>query len=337
MKENVDKVIQNMYISNIKLYKNYTYGGKKRRILMSYITASTQVLDENAVLSAIEKSLAMIEFDIQGKVLWANENFAKVMEYEAMEMPGLLHKQFCAPEFVNSFEYTKLWNELKRGKPFQEKIKRVTKRNCIRWFEATYTPIIDDEGKVIAVLKIATDITERENTTAKVTTELQDMAQKLLKRAEEGIASSNQIAMSIEKVVEESNGNMQVLQSLEQKAHLVRQTTKAIRDISSQTNLLALNAAIEAAHAGKYGLGFNVVATEVRKLAKQTEEATKEVNTNLEGIATQVSEIATGTKRAQVVISDSQIRTQMAVDEFMGIGEAARELDDQAKVLGELL
>ncbi|URN96773.1 MAG: methyl-accepting chemotaxis protein [Candidatus Pristimantibacillus lignocellulolyticus] len=130
---------------------------------------------------------------------------------------------------------------------------------------------------------------------------------------------------------------MQVLQSLEQKAQLVRQTTKAIRDISSQTNLLALNAAIEAAHAGEYGLGFNVVATEVRKLAKQTEEATKEVNANLEGIAIQVSEIATGTKRAQIVISDSQLRTQMAVDEFTGIGEAARALDDQAKVLSELI
>nr|WP_275900832.1 methyl-accepting chemotaxis protein [Paenibacillus periandrae] len=298
---------------------------------------SNQVLDENAVLSAIEQSLAMIEFDIHGKVLWVNDNFAKAMEYEAAEMPGLSHRQFCTAEFVNSPEYQKLWNDLKSGRPFQEKILRVTKKQRLLWLEATYSPVYDTEGQVIAVIKVATDITARETTTIQVTHDLQQMAHDLLKRAEEGISSSHQIATAIELVVKETHDNMQVLQLLENKADSVRGIIRTIRDIASQTNLLALNAAIEAAHAGEHGRGFDVVASEVRKLAKQAEEATKEVNSNLEGITTQVAEIVKGTKRSQTLITESQRLTQQAVDEFTGIGQAARQLDKQAHTLGDQL
>ncbi|SFL54510.1 methyl-accepting chemotaxis sensory transducer with Pas/Pac sensor [Paenibacillus sp. 1_12] len=298
---------------------------------------SNQVLDEKAVLSAIDRSLAMIEFDIHGKVLWANDNFAKTMDYETAEMPGLMHRQFCTPEFVNSPEYAALWNDLKRGHPFQEKILRVTKNRRLLWFEATYSPVFDAEGQVQAVIKVATDITARENATTQVTSDLQQMAHDLLQRAEEGIFSSQQIASAVESVVKEANDNIQVLQLLENKASSVRGIMRTIRDIASQTNLLALNAAIEAAHAGEHGRGFNVVANEVRKLAKQAEEATAEVNSNLEGIAAQVTEIAKGTKRSQTLITDSQRLTQQAVDEFTGIGLAAQQLDKQAHALGELL
>ncbi|OAB47314.1 methyl-accepting chemotaxis protein [Paenibacillus antarcticus] len=299
--------------------------------------SSTQVLEQSAVLAAMEQSLAMIEFDTEGKVLWVNANFARAMDYEASKMVGMMHKQFCTQEFVNSSEYVTLWKDLKSGRPFQEKILRVSKNQRLLWFEATYIPVYDAEGDVQAVIKVATDITHRENAMTQVTSGLQQMAENLLKRAEEGVSSSHQIASSIERVVKESDDNMQLLKLLEDKANSVRGIMKTIRDVASQTNLLALNAAIEAAHAGEHGRGFSVVATEVRKLSKQAEEATKEVNANLEGIAAQVAEIAKGTKRSQTVITDSQHRTQQAVDEFTGFGEAARQLDTQAKTLADML
>lgn len=305
--------------------------------LRNDIYSSSQVLEQNAVLAAIEQSLAMIEFDTEGKVLWANDNFARAMGYEAAEMVGMIHRQFCTREFVNSSEYTTLWKELKSGRPFQEKILRVSKNQHLLWFEATYTPVYDTEGHVQAVIKVATDITARENGATQMTSDLQQMAEDLLRRAEEGISSSRQVATAIERVVQESNDNMQTLQLLEDKADSVRYSMKIIRDVASQTHLLALNAAIEAAHAGEYGRGFSVVATEVRKLSKQAEEATKEVNANLEAIATQVAEIAKGTHRSQNVIMDSQRLTQQAVDEFTGIGQAALQLDTQAKRLAEML
>lgn len=299
--------------------------------------ATTQVLDQKSVLAAIEQSLAMIEFDSQGRVLWVNENFAKSMGYRSAEMPGMLHSQLCLPEFVNSPEYMKLWEGLRQGKSFQDKIVRVTKQGRSICLEATYMPILNNEGRVDAILKIATDIAEREKVAARVTTELLRMSEELLSRAKEGIARSYEVESAIEKVVAGSHENMAVLEQLEGQTGLIRRMVLTIRDIASQTHLLALNAAIEAAHAGEHGRGFNVVAVEVRKLAGQVQEATKEVNLYVEGIVAQVQEIVKGTKASQVVVTDSQTRIQQAVDEFIGIGEAAKQLDAQAKDLSQIM
>lgn len=303
---------------------------------ISSITVSNPKLNVHAMLSAIEQNLAIIAFDIDGTVIWANDHFAKAMEYEKSEMLGLKHKQFCAAEYVNSPDYIKLWEDLRNGRPFQEKILRLNKHRQPRWFEATYMPVTNEAGQVEAVLKIATDITEREQMTGKVTAELQEMADALLGRADVGIESSHLIESAIEEVVKESDDNMTALQLMERKADDVQKTMKAIRSIASQTQMLALNAAIEAAHAGEYGRGFNVVANEVRKLAKQTEEATQEVNATLQNILAQVAELSNGIKQTQKVIADTQLRTKQAVQEFTSIVQSARELDSQARMLGEM-
>lgn len=294
---------------------------------------TTQVLDKRAVLTAIEQSLAMIEFDVQGKVLWANENFAQAMGYYSSEMPGMLHKQFCSQQFVNSTAYAKLWEDLRNGLPFQNKILRITKTGNAIWLEATYMPVRDEEGRVIAILKMATDINAREQATSQMTENLLKMSEELLGRAQEGISHSQEVEAVIERVAVGASDNMTVLHLLEQQTSFIRKIVRTIRDIASQTNILSLNAAIEAAHAGEHGRGFNVVAIEVRKLAGQVQEATKEVNGYVEDIVNHVHEVVNGTKLSQEVVAESQLRIQRAVDEFISIGEAARQLDMQAKEL----
>jgi len=301
------------------------------------INGSTQVLEGKAVLAALEQSLAMIEFNTQGNVLWANENFARAMNYQVSELSGLDHRQFCTPDFVRSSEYGVLWGNLRSGKKFQEKIVRVTKDGRILWLEATYMPVHNDDGQVVAVLKVATDITARETAASQVTSELQQMAEDLLKRTEEGIERSQQAASAIERVANDNQSNLNFLQDLEQQTKAVRGIVQTIRDFASQTNLLALNAAIEAAHAGEHGRGFNVVATEVRRLAQQVQEAAKEIQANVEGIFEQVGQVSGGTKSSQKTIVNSQHQIQQAVDEFAGIGEAAGKLDAQAKTLRQMM
>ncbi|WP_276575525.1 methyl-accepting chemotaxis protein [Paenibacillus sp. YPG26] len=298
---------------------------------------SSQVLNEKSVLAAIERSLAMIEFDIQGNVLWVNENFARAMGYTAAEMPGMHHQSFCTPEFIRSPEYSGFWANFKKGYAFQEKIMRVAKDGRILWLEATYTPIYNEDGEVHAVLKIATDITYRENATTRLTSELQNTAEDLLRRAAAGVARSQEVEAVMGQVAKEAHDNLASFELLEKQSNSIRGIVKTVRDIANRTNLLALNAAIEAAHAGEHGRGFNVVAGEVRKLAQQVQEAIQEVNSYTEGITSKVLETLSVTQRSQTSIEDSQTCIRQAVDEFLGIGEAARQLDAQAKVLADTL
>ncbi|GLX69846.1 methyl-accepting chemotaxis protein [Paenibacillus glycanilyticus] len=298
---------------------------------------TSQVLDVYYVLAAMEKSLAMIELSTDGKVLWANDNFARAMGYETDEMPGLMHRQFCTPEFASSPGYLELWSNLRSGRIFQEKISRVSKDGRLLWFEATYMPVFHKEGHVEGILKVATDITERENATARLMDELQHMAQDLLDRTGEGIAGSRLIGRTIEDIVIEAGENMKVLDALEHEAESIRSTVHSIREVAKHTNLLALNAAIEAAHAGEHGRGFSVVAAEVRKLAKQADEAAKAVQTNLAGIVDEVGNMARAMRRSQHMISESRERARETVDGFTRIGESAYLLDEKAQGFKKLL
>ncbi|WP_028546609.1 methyl-accepting chemotaxis protein [Paenibacillus taiwanensis] len=298
---------------------------------------STQVLEGEAVIAALEQSLAMIEFNVHGEVLWANQLFAQAMGYQTDELPGKHHRQFCTPEYVNSSEYNSFWHNLRSGRKFQEKIVRVANGGRLIWLEATYMPIRNEEGQVIAVLKVATDITEREAIATQVMQELQQMAADLLTRTEDGIRRSQQVVQTIDHVAVDHETNLQFLRDLEQQTSAVRGIVKTIQQFATQTNLLALNAAIEAAHAGEHGRGFNVVATEVRKLAQHVQESAKAIQTTVNDISDQVQRVNGSTTNSQIAISSSQTEIQLAVAEFVGIGDAAVRLEAQAQTLSKMV
>ncbi|MET3657101.1 PAS domain S-box-containing protein [Sporosarcina psychrophila] len=266
------------------------------------INISTQVLNERAVLASLESNLAMIEFNLDGKVIWANQNFAQTLGYSVNVMKNMSHEQFCTLEFRNSKEYAELWDNLRKGKKFQEKIHRVSKAKDLLCLEATYIPVLNDKGEVNAVLKIATNITERENKTIEIVSQLKKLSEDLG-----------------EMVTDNSTENIKAFQSLKEQTNLISEVSKSIRNISSQTNILALNAAIEAARAGKHGLGFNVVATEVRKLAGDVEGAIKKVNANVDNITKEVMKVSEVTENSQRAVISTQSKINETMKEFEGI------------------
>ncbi|WP_255248175.1 methyl-accepting chemotaxis protein [Terribacillus saccharophilus] len=294
-------------------------------------------MDNNAVLSAAEKSLAMIEFTPFGEVLWANENFAATIGYHKAELPGMHHRQFCTPDFAHSADYNQFWSRLRSGQSFQDKIMRIARNGDVIWLEATYMPVCGSDGSVGAVLKIATDITAREIGTKTITSDLQQMANDLRDRTSSGIEKNNGAADSIQSIVAATTANIDATEALIKQTGSIQSLVQTIRDIANQTNLLALNAAIQAAHAGEHGRGFNVVADEVRKLASQAAEATKQAQENIGKMTEHIKRIEAVSHQAQQRSMDGKTRVQEVIEELYTLEQAAQNLDKQANELSLLI
>jgi methyl-accepting chemotaxis protein len=114
--------------------------------------------DDKAILAAISKSQAVIEFDLTGKILQANDNFCKAVGYDLAEIQGRHHSMFVDPSYAASSEYRDFWARLGRGEFDKRQYKRIGKGGKEIWIEASYNPVFSG-GKPYKVVKIATDIT----------------------------------------------------------------------------------------------------------------------------------------------------------------------------------
>lgn len=125
-----------------------------------------------SVLSALDQSMAVIEFDTGGHVLKANDNFLSTTGYAISEIKGKHHEMFCSAEYAGSDEYKQFWNSLRSGQVVSGQFDRVNKDGEVIWLEATYNPIRGAGGQVEKVIKFAADITQRildeQNVRAKV-------------------------------------------------------------------------------------------------------------------------------------------------------------------------
>ena len=112
-----------------------------------------------AIYQALDKVQAIIEFDLDGTVISANDNFLNTFEYELDEIVGQHHRIFCDPDYVESAEYAEFWDKLGRGEYHAADFKRLTKGGREIWLQASYNPVFDSDGKPIRVVKFATDVT----------------------------------------------------------------------------------------------------------------------------------------------------------------------------------
>ena len=122
--------------------------------------------DLNAVYEALDRVQAIIEFDLDGKIITANENFLRTFGYDAKEIVGQQHRMFCDPQYAASPEYAEFWKKLARGEIVESEFKRFAKGGEEIWLRASYNPVFDGDGNPIRVVKFATDVTASKLMTA---------------------------------------------------------------------------------------------------------------------------------------------------------------------------
>jgi methyl-accepting chemotaxis protein len=125
-----------------------------------------------ALLKAIGRSVAIIEFDSTGKILSANESFCKALGYELSEIEGRHHSIFMPPEEAAGAEYREFWARLGRGECDAREYRRIAKGGREVWIQASYNPVTDRAGKVVRVVKQATDITAQKLRNAEISAQL---------------------------------------------------------------------------------------------------------------------------------------------------------------------
>ncbi|WP_047533810.1 methyl-accepting chemotaxis protein [Methylotenera sp. N17] len=131
-------------------------------IIYSYCITAEKMknADYEGQLSAIGRTQAIIEFDLKGNILKANDNFSKAMGYSLDEVVGKHHSQFVEESYKNSQEYKTFWEKLAKGEANAGVFKRITKSGKDVWLQAVYNPILNLDGQPFKVVKYATDVTK---------------------------------------------------------------------------------------------------------------------------------------------------------------------------------
>ena len=295
--------------------------------------------EHKAQVEAIDKGQAVIEFDLDGKVLWANRNFLASMGYTLREIQGQHHSIFCTTEYVQSAEYRDFWLKLGEGQFVSGRFARLGKFNREVFIQATYNPILDLNGRVTKIIKYAHDITKEVLLQRLVNARSKDMSDSV----EHLVASIGQIAKNSLMAAELAHETTQAarnghealqrsissIENIQSSSMKMAEIVRVIGEIANQTNLLAFNAAIEAARAGQHGVGFSVVAGEVRKLAERSSLAAREIATLIDESVMHITQGATVSKVVTASfdgILNAVGRTGSSVEAIASATESQRQL-----------
>ena len=279
------------------------------------ITAQKQAeAERSAKLAAVERVQATIEFTTDGIILDANDNFLTVVGYELSEIQGRHHSMFVEPALAASPAYADFWRKLNAGDFVAEEFKRIGKGGKEVWIQASYNPVFDDKGRVIKVVKFATDVTGR-------------------------VEAVNQIARALERLAD-NDLNYRMRGAIDPQFTGVRD------DFNVAVAALDETMSAVAAATLNVNAGANEISSASDDLSRRTEQqaaSLEETAAALDQITATVRRSAEGARQASTAASDARVDAAKsgeivgeAVAAMDGISDSSTQINQIIGVIDEI-
>jgi methyl-accepting chemotaxis protein len=240
------------------------------------ITARKRIDAEYAGrVAAINTSMAVVEFEMDGRIVTANEIFLTAMGYSLDEIKGRYHSMFVDPVYAQSLEYKEFWNKLGHGEYQTGEYRRLGKGGREVWIQGSYSPIVDEDRRPLKVIKYATEVTTQVRIRKQLETlvgNVAENAQSLAGASEEFASVSQQMASSAEETRAQANVVSTAAEHMSKNAQSV---SKSVEDLGASIREIA-KSAHEAAKVATMGVEVaNTTTSTVAKLGESSAEIGK--------------------------------------------------------------
>ncbi len=269
-------------------------------------------------LEAIGKSQGVIEFNMDGTIITANENFLNVVGYPLAEIQGQHHRIFCETSYANSAEYKAFWEKLNRGEFDSGEYKRLGKGGVEAWIQASYNPIMDLNGKPFKVVKFAVEITDKVNKVAQILEVVNAASEGDLTKELKvtGTDDSGQIGEGLSKFFSK------LRKSISDIGHNAETLASSAEELTAVSQQMAGNAEETSAQSGVVSAASEEVSKNVQTVATGAEE-----------MSASIKEIAQNASEASRVAAEAVTVAETTNATISKLGESSAEIGQVIKVI----
>ncbi len=269
------------------------------------------------IVNAVDKSQAVIEFNLDGTVITANENFCATVGYSLDEIKGKHHRIFCDPAYTSTSEYEAFWKQLNQGTFDTGEYKRFAKNGDPVWINASYNPIRDVEGNVYKVVKFATDLTKEKLAYENLVNSFDEATQSLLESSSSLSTTAEQLKMNAEGTLEKSRDATLAIETVNQGVMTVGSSTEEMNSSIKEISSSALEASTQ--------------SNEAKTKSERTNEIMAELDQSSDQIGAVIKMISSIAQQTNLLALNATIEAARAGEAGKGFAVVANEVKELAK------
>ncbi|WP_413294912.1 methyl-accepting chemotaxis protein [Bdellovibrio sp. HCB185ZH] len=290
--------------------------------------AKMKSAEDEGKISAISKAQAVIEFNLDGTIITANENFLKTLGYSLSEIQGKHHRMFCDADLARSTEYENFWKKLNRGEFDSGRYMRKGSGNRTIWIQATYNPIMDASGKPYKVVKFASDITEQ-----------YELEQSIKRKAEDDQKKVDQLLTVVNRAAAGDLSTQITVEGTDALGQLAAGIATMMRDLRSVIGKVVSSA-------NDFGTSSKSIADQSNNVAGGAHSlgaTVEEMNASIEEFTASIASIADNTKKAnelaKVTHKEAETGSQSiakSIEAMDLINKSSEDISEIIKVISEI-